>query len=132
MNLSLEINRISDDGKQTLGELSVIGHSFTCKTLELPYKNNQKYISCIPPGTYIVRKRSSLRFPHHFWITNVPNRDKILIHFGNYNTDIQGCVLVGDGHKDINHDGLKDVVNSKPTLATLYAIMPKEFKLVIK
>ncbi|MEO6901532.1 MAG: DUF5675 family protein [Bacteroidia bacterium] len=130
--LSLEINRLSDDGKQTLGNLNVIGASFSCKTLELPYLDNKFQVSCIPCGTYIVKKRWSLKFGNHFHVTNVPNRSFVLIHFGNYYTDILGCILVGDAFKDINHDGLKDVTNSKVTLKKLYEIMPNEFKLVIK
>lgn len=132
IQLSWEINRFEGDDKQTLGILNVIGRNFSCKTLEPPDLGNQQNISCIPAGTYIVKKRSSLKYPFHFWITNVQNRDKILVHNGNRFDHTEGCILVGESHVDIDSDGYRDVTNSKNTLAKLYAMMPNEFKLTIK
>lgn len=132
MVLSLEITRISDDGKQTLGEFNVIGSDFSGKTMELPYKDNKHFISCIPPGIYVVKKRVSPTYGNHFHIQDVPNRDHVLIHFGNYYTNFKGCIGVGKEFKDLNKDGLQDITETKPTLAKLYSIMPNEFKLTIK
>ena len=98
--------------------------------MELEYNDNKKRISCIPPGTYIVKKRTSEKYGQHFHITNVPNRDYILIHGCNYSRQLLGCIGVGDAHVDLDKDGLKDITNSKKTLAKLYSIMPDEFKLV--
>jgi hypothetical protein len=55
----------------------------------------------------------------------------ILIHSGNFYTDILGCILVGDSYGDINHDGIKDVLNSKKTLAEIAKILPQSFSLEI-
>lgn len=132
MILSLEINRLSDDGKQTLGEFNVIGADFSGKTMELPYKDNKRLISCIPTGRYTVKKRISPAYGNHFHIQNVPNRDNVLIHFGNYYTNFKGCIGVGKEFKDLNKDGLQDITETKQTLARLYEIMPDEFKLTIK
>jgi len=74
--------------------------------LELPWKDNQQKVSCIPLGTYSVKRRHSDRFKEHFHIQDVPNRTWILIHPGNYYTQIMGCVLVGGGFSDINNDWL--------------------------
>jgi hypothetical protein len=55
--LSLEIHRLpKENEKQTLGEFNVIGYNFSGKTMELPYLDNQRQISCIPPGVYFVQK----------------------------------------------------------------------------
>lgn len=133
MEKSIELIRYSDSDKvQTLGEMHVIGAEFSCKTMELEYNNNQKRISCIPCGTYIVKKRTSPKYGEHFHIQDVPNRDMILIHGCNYSRQLLGCIGVGQSHIDIDSDGLKDITNSKATLAKLYAIMPDTFKLVIK
>jgi hypothetical protein len=119
--------------KQTIGELYIDGVEF-CKTLELKWQNNENNKSCIPEGTYKVVKR--LAHPNrkydHFMVTDVPNRSYILVHTGNYYTQILGCILVGDKHIDMNRDGLMDVSNSGITLQKLYDRMPDEFELVIK
>lgn len=118
---------------QTIGELHIDGVEF-CKTLELKWLNNTRSKSCIPEGTYKIVKRLAheKRKYDHFHILNVPNRSYILIHTGNYSSQILGCVLVGDRHIDMNTDGLLDVANSTITLEKLYARMPNEFDLTIR
>jgi len=132
MKIRIIRNEYSD--KEVLGDLSVINNDqiiFKCKTLELPDKNNAHKVSCIPKGIYHVEKRKSAKYGGHFHILNVPGRDMILIHSGNYYTQILGCVLVGDGFADINHDGHRDVLNSKKTLLRLIKVMPQSFELEI-
>jgi len=68
---------------------------FSLVTLERPWINNKKGISCIPPGLYLVTKRFSLKHGHHFLINKVKDRSLILIHIGNYVTETKGCILVG-------------------------------------
>lgn len=74
-----------------------------CYTIELPYKENQKNISCIPQGTYELRKRTSKKFGEHIQIMQVHNRDCILIHpANNALVELRGCVapvsqLIGFG-----------------------------------
>lgn len=127
----LELVRLNDDGYQTTGELYVVEDNkilFTCSTLELPYKDNKNQISCIPEGEYKVTKRktkySKYRY-EHLHILDVPNRDYILIHGGNYHHQLLGCVAVGNQFKDINGDGLDDVLNSLNTLKELLTYIPE-------
>ena len=72
-----------------------------CDTLELPWKDNQRNISCIPEGVYKVRLRlareSATRDYLHLLVQDVPNRDWILFHRGNSAKDTSGCILVGLG-----------------------------------
>lgn len=132
MKRHLELVRLSSDDKQTLGELYVVEDNkilFTAKSLELPYRDNGKKISCIPEGEYKVVKRKtkdSKYIYEHLHILDVPDRDYILIHAGNYYYHILGCILIGDQFKDINGDGLDDVLNSLNTLKTLLTYIPKE------
>lgn len=73
------------------------------RTLERPWKGNARRISCIPEGTYKMRKRYSPlvsrltkgRYELAWEIVDVPDRDYILVHQGNYVKDSEGCVLVG-------------------------------------
>lgn len=134
MSLRIKIERYDHGKKQTLGTLFVMDGKrvhYTCHTLELPWKNNEFQVSCIPEGIYTVVRRYSAKFGHHFHITDVDGRTYILIHAGNYYTDILGCILVGKGLADINKDGLKDVTSSKAALTDLLAMMPKTFEIEI-
>lgn len=126
------INRISDDGVQTLGTL-VMGN-FTCRTLERPWKNNIKNISCIPKGTYLCKHTFSPKFlKYTYELKNVPNRSGIRIHSGNFFFDIEGCILLGDGYRDINNDGKLDVVNSRITVKRFEELLGlKDFNLIIQ
>lgn len=133
--LNLHLERYDYGQKQTIGRLFVLNPQkamkYHCNTLELPWRENQTSVSCIPEGDYIVQKRFSQKFKHHFHVTNVRDRSYILIHKGNYYTDIRGCILVGLGLADINADGLIDVTRSGDALADLLALMPNEFNLKI-
>jgi len=125
------IKRIEHTDKQTLGLMYYNGKE-VAKTLELADKNNAPKISCIPKGSYKVVRRFSQKYGNHFHITDVPNRSFILIHNGNYHTQILGCVLVGKAHLDINKDGYKDVTASKDKMKELLALLPNEFTLTIE
>lgn len=130
------IKRQKSDKKQTLGTLElkdVTGKKlFECKTLELPDLNNLRQKSCIPKGEYTITPRNSPKYGLHFLVNNVPGRDTILIHYGNFNTDILGCILVGAAHADINGDGFPDVTSSKDTLKKLLKLAPEGFTLTIQ
>jgi len=81
--------------KSTLGELFVDGEHFSW-TLELPWKDNEHDVSCIPTGTYDIK----IVFSQHFQkkvpeLQNVPDREEIYIHNGSYPKDTLGCILVG-------------------------------------
>jgi hypothetical protein len=134
--MKMIIERTSYSKKQTTGKMRVYDEKgkeiFTCCTLELPDKNNQSRVSCIPHAEYTVKRRVSQKYGNHFHIQDVPNRDFILIHTGNFYYEILGCVLVGDTLSDINGDGYKDIINSKKTMSKLLEIMPNSFKLEIK
>lgn len=64
-----------------------------CHTIELPWRDNQPNRSCIPLGTYVLRKRYSNKFRWHIEVTNVPGRSLILIHPANHATrELKGCI----------------------------------------
>jgi len=98
--INLLIIRDTFSEKSTIGELFLNGERM-CDTLELPWKDNQRNISCIPEGVYKVRLRlareSATRDYLHLLVQDVPNRDWILFHRGNSAKDTSGCILVGLG-----------------------------------
>ena len=103
-NLASQINllilRDTFTENSTIGELFLNGEPM-CDTLENPYINNERNISCIPEGEYKVRLRlareSATRDYLHLLVQDVPNRDWILFHRGNSAKDTSGCILVGLG-----------------------------------
>ena len=65
-------------------------------TLELPWKDNKPWVSCVPSGIYICKRIKSPKFGNTFEITDVPGRYDILLHRGNIKKNTQGCVCVGE------------------------------------
>lgn len=142
--VKMKIRRKTKNNKQTIGRMYVYIKSIlgifeyvdpllteTIHTLELADLGNQQNISRIPAGIYQCKKRWSIRHGKHIHILDVPDRTWILIHAGNFYTDILGCILVGDGLIDINGDGQVDVINSKATLKKILAVLPDRFELEI-
>mgnify|MGYP003625343992 FL=1 len=88
--------------KSTIGKLFLDGEMF-CYTLELPYLDNQRSISCIPKGEYKVRlrtaKESATRDYLHLLVQDVKGRSYILVHIGNTAKDTRGCILVGQSRQ---------------------------------
>jgi Family of unknown function (DUF5675) len=69
------------------------GEELICHSIELPWKDNQHQISCIPEGRYLLQPRFSARFGQHLEVTHVPNRSLILIHPANdAATELRGCI----------------------------------------
>jgi hypothetical protein len=66
-----------------------------CKTIELPWKNNETKVSCIPEGKYFIKKRYSKKFQWHLEIINVKNRSLILFHpANNALLELNGCIAL--------------------------------------
>jgi len=99
-NINLLILRETFTDNSTIGELFLNGEKM-CDTLELPYRDNLKSISCIPTGQYKVRLRypreSATRDYLHLLVQDVKDRSYILFHRGNSAKDTRGCILVGLG-----------------------------------
>ena len=131
--INLLLIRDTFSEKSTIGELFLNGERI-CDTLENPWLDNQRNISCIPEGNYDVRLRlpreSATREYIHLLVQDVPNRDWILFHRGNTAKDTRGCILVGLGSQ-------QDVV-SNSTLAMdllikeLIHLGSENIKLIIK
>jgi len=114
-------------------------------TLELPDRDNQRSISCIPFGEYICVVRYSPRFKRlTFWLTDVEGRTFILIHGANFAGDVEkgyqshlnGCIALGKGRGKIKNKFGKfqrAVLTSKFAVSQFMDRMEnEEFKLIIK
>lgn len=64
-----------------------------CETIELPWRNNKRSISCVPEGRYRLVKRYHHQRGEHLMLANVPQRELILIHPANFALrELQGCI----------------------------------------
>ena len=118
----------------TLGSLWD-GDQVICKTLELPWRQNEKNVSCIPCGVYTVRPHFSKRYQHCYAFDDEETapRTKIRIHGGNWASDTRGCVLPGRGYEQMYLKGSFRVAvsRSNTTLDMLLDEYPDGFMLRI-
>jgi hypothetical protein len=98
-----------------------------CHTIELPWLNNQRNVSCIPEGRYQLKKGMTQKHGLHIRVKSVAGRDGILFHPGNEAArDLKGCiapvtVLTGPGK------GIRSRwANSKLNALVLQALERKE------
>ena len=114
------IKRISTSDSGTIGDLTTKG--FSCKTIELPWRDNKPFVSCIPTGKYICDPHASAKFGDVYILKNVPGRSDVLIHAGNYagdkskglRADTEGCIILGKKYGTIN--GQPVVLISRPVV----------------
>jgi hypothetical protein len=98
-------------------------------TLERPWLRNKVNISCIPEGSYIVKRDKTGRF-QWFAVQDVEGRTNIEFHGGLFPKHSKGCILVGIDHDkywnlyDIDERGLNkllDYVGEEDFMLTIRA-----------
>lgn len=100
---NFKIIRISHTPDATFGVLLEENIPF-CVTLERPWLNNIRSVSCIPEGFYLCERVQSPKFGDTFEIKNVPGRSHILFHKGNLSDDTHGCPLVGEQYEPLGEE----------------------------
>lgn len=99
-------------GKATMGVLTSPDLPKKLFTLELPDQGNAPMISCIPAGVYNFVPHGwndePVKFSRVWRLENVQGRSNILIHWGNYLRNTDGCILAGIG--SIIEDGINCAV----------------------
>jgi len=107
--------RLIKASRYTLGVLFTNSGIFY--TMEPPWRDNKRNISCIPPGEYdfvYMPKSYSGKYRDCYHVKDVPGRSEILIHSGNTADQTKGCILPG---KKIGFlSGIRAVLNSKSAL----------------
>jgi hypothetical protein len=94
-------------------------------TLERPWKNNERNVSCIPSGVYDLEKRySEIYQKDMFFLKDVEGRDGIMIHSGNTIDDTGGCILIGLDYTIDN--GMIMIHESTKALKTLFDVAAME------
>lgn len=131
MKLLLRTFQTTD--KSTIGTLSIDGEA-ECFTLEDTFREVKiDGETRIPRGTYIIKLRpdggmnerylKKFGYAHRgmLWLQDVPNFKWIYIHYGNYDYNTDGCILVGS-NVDLNKDFIG---NSIETYRILYKKVSK-------
>lgn len=91
----LTLRRAFFSNQETIGILTIrSGYHAPIYTLEQPWMDNMRNISCIPKGTYLCEAFSGQK-GETFKILDVRDRDSILMHSGNISENSNGCILVG-------------------------------------
>ncbi len=102
----MTLKRVSSLPHATYGMLlDEVGQPI-CVTLEDPWLDNKKNVSCIPAGVYLCKRKVSPKHGETFEVTGVPGRSAILFHAGNWAGEpgvasgpmaghTQGCILLG-------------------------------------
>ena len=119
-DLKAELIRVETGKKGSFGVWLWNGETF-CVTLELPYRQNRKNVSCIPAGTYqcvltpspLVERITKGKWKQAYEITGIPNRSRVLVHPGNLVEDTEGCVLAASSYGKLK--GERAVLNSGAT-----------------
>lgn len=134
----LFLQRSSKTDKCTTGTLHVMSFDdneilFTCKTVEPPWKDNHRNISCIPEGQYEMLLEYSPRFKRMLWeLKDVKGRTEVKIHTANHSRQLNGCIAPGLYHEDIDGDGVIDVAQSSSALSAIHHLLePQKSALIV-
>ncbi len=132
----LERFETSDQG--TFGKIRIGDKTFF--TGELPWRDNQPNISCIPAGTYYCQWTMSHRFKRFMYqVDDVNERTGIRIHAANFMGDatlgfrkhLSGCIALGERMAEMG--GQKALIISAPAVRKFEELMEhKPFILEIK
>lgn len=125
----IDLYRVSSSMAGTFGVLMKDSIPF-CLTVELPWRNNERGISCIPPGQYRCVPLEHGSFGKSYLLQDVPDRSEIMIHPANLASQLRGCIAPGTSFDKLkNQDG---VHGSRKALDELVGLTQfEEFELYI-
>lgn len=133
----VRLTRVLSTNHGTFGVLRAPG--WNALSIECPWRDNRRSISCIPNGQYRVAQTYSPRFKRAtYQVMHVPDRSGVRIHSGNLAGDrlrglithFNGCIGLGVRQGVLS--GQRAVLTSGPTVATFESLMGhRDFDLVI-
>jgi len=130
--MEITLTRFFLNDAVTFGMLNIKGiDHWPIFTLENPWKDNRRNVSCIPEGRYDCSSYSSMKYVDVYKVHDVPARSGILFHKGNYERNTSGCILPGTGVDPAFYDPM--VLHSGDAMKELRKIIKHQpFTLEIK
>lgn len=128
--ITVKLKRTQHLPTATLGTLTIEGvKTDPIYTLENPLRKTDKD-NRIPAGSYTCIPYSGTKYKDVYLVKDVPNRSAILLHYGNFESDTLGCVLLGN--KQVTSPK-PAVLDSRMCFARFRSLIGKqEFTLVIE
>lgn len=115
----------------TFGTLVIGGETF--HTIERPWLDNQRNVSCVPAGSYraiFLPRSASGKYRRVWHLKPVDDRTGILVHNGNLVRHTKGCLILGNSKGTLA--GQPAVLSSKPAMRRLLNLIGQnEFNLEI-
>src|SRR5690606_27929838 len=98
--LRVVLHRTRETSTATIGELTIgDGVHRPLWTLEPPWRGNRADVSRMPAGVYSCTRHGwngeLVKYKRVYRLLNVPNRHSILLHWGNWPHNTEGCILLG-------------------------------------
>lgn len=136
---TIRLIRLNSSDAGTFGKILYSNGKAGPQTLELPWRDNERNISCIPPARYLCEWHLSPHWGWVYFVQGVPGRGEIRIHWGNYagdvekiipdtkynyKTDTEGCILLGDKQGELRSQ--KVIVSSRKTTIDFFSHMNRE------
>lgn len=102
---SSDVHLVAPEAEGTFGTIE-LPNGIVLFTCEKPWRQNKPNISCVPEGTYTLRKRrsgivertSKGKYITGWEVTNVPDRTFIMFHIANWPHELEGCIAVGKSY----------------------------------
>ncbi len=123
--LKAKLFRYERKSTHTLGAFVIDGETFY--TIERPWLDNRRNVSCIPGGTYRVNflpRSGSGKYRNCYHLLNVTGRSGILIHNGNLVSHSRGCLILGSRPGMLGN--APAVLSSRPALRRLNSVTGSE------
>ncbi|WKE67483.1 DUF5675 family protein [Gallaecimonas kandeliae] len=114
----------------TFGELKDEAGELLAATIECPWQNNRPGLSCIPEGTYLIKRHQSpskglclaIESPDLGVTLDGPSlRTHCLIHVANRVSELKGCIAPGDRFGVLDEDWA--VLGSRHAMNHLLAVV---------
>jgi len=124
----IRLRRVEHTDEGTFGVLTFGAQS--CRSIELPWRDNIRRRSCIPEGTYRCGVVQSPRFGRVYGVMGVKDRTAILLHSANlagdvdlgWDSQLHGCIAPCDrlgSLKNIKNRWQRAGLVSRPALTRL-------------
>lgn len=125
-----DLYRYETGDQGTFSDVQFLG--FECQAIELPWRNNQPEISCIPAGTYLFQIVNSPKHGRCYEAEKVKDRTNIQIHSANFagdatkgwKSELLGCIALGRAQGSLA--GQKAILASKDAIHSFMQYMDGE------